>query len=281
MAAGIPVVDGAPRTSVSCRPRHPGRAGLEAGVAESAVAAAWEVLQAEQDLISDPGVAHMGGFEFDATPGRPRAAPRPGDLSYLGAGRARRAARNSGAAAYLTKPVRADRSRALLVERLGEPGASPRLGSEAGAHIGRGHERPAVPEFDRVAPAREQFHRAPAIGDDRKRRLVEARGAPPQLDRLLPLHEHAHALAAVRFEPCARRKQKARPRHFSRFVCHCASSRGRPGIGAQSCAAAAGARRTRPSASALRASIGAACYPIRRPAVSAAGQALANLAALD
>ncbi|MCX7962218.1 MAG: response regulator [Burkholderiales bacterium] len=124
MAARILVVDDDPNIRELLR-LHLERAGYEVSVAEDAIAGGYEVLRAVPDLIvCDVAMPHMDGFEFVAALRADRALPRIPVIFLTSVEEGEARSKELGAAAYLTKPVLADRLLAFIAAQLGDPARS-------------------------------------------------------------------------------------------------------------------------------------------------------------
>ncbi|MCS6921117.1 MAG: hypothetical protein NZM07_04225 [Elioraea sp.] len=124
MAARTLVVDEEPNIRELLRPRLK-RAGYEVSVAEDAIATGYEGLRAGAgpDRLRRRHAAH-GRSQVRRGASRGRVPPRIPVIFLTSVQEGEARSKELGAAAYVTKPVLADRLLALIAEQLGDPARS-------------------------------------------------------------------------------------------------------------------------------------------------------------
>jgi len=126
MAATILVVDDDESIRQLLR-LHLSSAGYTVLLAEDAIAAGYLVLQQPPDLIiADVNMPHMDGFEFVAALKSDKTLPYIPVIFLTSVEDGDHRGKELGAVGYLTKPVRADRLLAMVVQHV--PGGAHPIG---------------------------------------------------------------------------------------------------------------------------------------------------------
>ena len=106
---------------------HLSAAGYEVNVAPDGIAAGYMVLRSPPDLIlCDVSMPHMDGFEFIAALKADKGLPYIPVIFLTSMEEGDHRGKELGAVGYITKPVRADRLRALVAQHV--PGGAHPIG---------------------------------------------------------------------------------------------------------------------------------------------------------